>query len=450
MYNRLVISALVNWSNQTKRKPLVLRGARQVGKTSAVQIFSSNFEQYLYFNLEKWEEKQLFESNFSFSDILLSLFLYTNKHRYGYRTLIFIDEIQNSSKAVALLRYFFEEAPDLYIITAGSLLETYIDSHISFPVGRVEYMAIRPCSFVDFLEACNEDKAKKILESESVPAFAHNHLQKLFYTYTLIGGMPEIVAKYAETRDITSLQSIYDSLILSYTDDVEKYVKKSQAIQFVRHIINTAFPLSGERITFERFGNSVYRSRDMKEAFTLLEKTMILKLVYPTGSNSFPLISDLKKKPRLHTLDTGLVNYLARTQLEFITSSQIEDVYRGRISEHIVGQELLAYNYSALAQLQFWVRDKQGSDAEVDYLYPFNGMVIPIEVKSGSGGRLRSLHQFIEQSAHPFAVRIWSSPMKIQIEKTISGKPFRLLNLPFYMISRLDKELENFIKLELF
>jgi uncharacterized protein len=147
----------------------------------------------------------------------------------------------------------------------------------------------------------------------------------------------------------------------------------------------------------------------------------------------------------LHVLDTGFVNYISNTQIDIISTQNIEDVYRGRIAEHIVGQELLAYDYSVLSELHFWTRDKHGSDAEVDYLYLYNGLVIPIEVKSGAGGRLRSLHQFIDAAPHAFGVRIYSGNYLVQTEKTLSGKEFTLINLPFYMLSRIETELKRVI-----
>lgn len=178
-------------------------------------MFSEQFNQYIYFNLEKEEERQLFEQNYPFTDLITNLFIYAGKERNGGETLIFIDEIQNSPKALALLRYFYEEASDLFVITAGSLLESIMDRKISFPVGRVEYMTIHPCSFKEFLYATNKELLTAELEKTEVPSFLHNQLTSLFKKYATIGGMPEVLQLYADGTDISSLGSVYDKIWLT-------------------------------------------------------------------------------------------------------------------------------------------------------------------------------------------------------------------------------------------
>lgn len=445
MFYRTAINHLKAWAKKENRKPLIIRGARQVGKTTVINMFSKEFDQYIYLNLDKPEELKLFENDYSFQDLLMTLFLYANKKRNKGKTLIFIDEIQNSSKAVKNLRFFYEEAGDLYVVAAGSLLETLIDKKISFPVGRVEYLAMRPCSFKEFLIACKEKESLSLIESNDIPEYAHDKLSSLFHQYLIIGGMPEIVNQYAQTKDITSLNAIYDGLITSYLDDVEKYAMNESMVQYVRHIINNAFYEAGSRITFEKFGNSPYRSREMKEAFLTLQKTMLLSLVYPTNSTALPLQPNLKLKPRLHLLDTGLVNYVSDIQVKLLQNKNIDNLYRGKVAEHITGQELLTLNHSVQSKLNFWTREKTTSSAEIDYLYVFGENVIPIEIKSGAIGRLRSLHQFIEYSNQNVAIRFWSGKKSIEQAKTLTGKTFTLINLPLYMISCIDAELEKFL-----
>jgi hypothetical protein len=181
----------------------------------------------------------------------------------------------------------------------------------------------------------------------------------------------------------------------------------------------------------------------MKKAFTTLEKTLLFQLVYPTTDTTMPALPKLKLKPRLHALDTGLINYSTNMVKDIITAEDIADVYRGRIAEHITGQELLAMSNSIMNKLQFWVREKKQSSAEVDYLYPYNGKLIPIEVKSGSIGKLRSLHQFMDEAPHTLAVRVWQGSYSVEKAKTIAGKEFTLLNLPFYLVHRIERELDK-------
>lgn len=445
MFKRDILQELSKWKKKNFRKPLVIRGARQVGKTTAIHLFSKHFDQYIYLNLEKAEEREIFEQTYPFSDLLTILFIYAGKRRNGGSTLIFIDEVQNSPKAVALLRYFFEEANDLYVVTAGSLLKSKLDRKISFPVGRVEYMAVHPCSFKEFLYATDQEILANELEKPEVPSFLHSRLTALFKKYATIGGMPEILKHYAGGIDISSLDSVYESLIQSFSDDVEKYATSSTQVQYIRHIISNAFAEGGTRITFEKFGNSEYRSREMKEAFRALEKTMLIRLVYPTTSVEIPATPALARKPRLHVLDTGLINHVRGLPGELVFNENISDTHRGIIGEHITGQELLASKFSIKNALNFWVRTKKGSSAEIDYVIQHRGQLIPMEVKAGSLGKLRSLHQFMDQSTGKIAVRVYQGQYLVQKAKTIAGKEFFLLNLPFYLVHRVEKELDKLI-----
>jgi predicted AAA+ superfamily ATPase len=441
MFKRTIIEELVKWKEKQFRKPLVIRGARQVGKTTAVNMFSEFFDQYIYLNLEKDEERQIFEQSYPFPDLLTSLFVYAGKQRDGGTTLIFIDEIQNSPKAVALLRYFYEEANDLFVITAGSLLESIMDRKIAFPVGRVEYMAIHPCSFKEFLYATNNNLLAAELEKPEVPPFLHNQLTALFKRYATIGGMPEVLKHYASGIDISSLGTVYDSLIQSFIDDVEKYAISSAQAVYIRHIIDNVFTEGGTKITFEKFGNSEYRSREMREAFRALEKTMLIRLVYPCISVEIPATPSLTRKPRLHVLDTGLINHARGLMGELVFNPNIADTHRGIIAEHITGQELLASKFSISNKLNFWVREKKESSAELDYVLPWQGKLIPIEVKAGSIGKLKSLHQYMDRAPHNIAVRVYQGEYLVQQAKTIAGKEFTLLNLPFYLVHRIEREL---------
>lgn len=443
MFNRDILKELNKWAERPNRKPLVLRGARQVGKTTAVELFSKNFDQYIYLNLEKGEQREIFERKYPFSDLLTTLFVIAQKKRKGGRTLIFIDEIQNSLNAIALLRYFFEEANDLYVISAGSLLESILNKNVSFPVGRVEYMALRPCSFKEFLYATNNEQLVEMLEKQEVPGFLHSQFISWFKKYSTIGGMPEVVSLYSEKGDITILDSVFDSLIYSYIDDIEKYASSPSQVEYIRHIIENVFLEGGTKVTFEKFGNSGYRSREMKEAFRIVEKTMLVKLVYPGTSVQLPSKPSLVRKPRLHVLDTGLINYSLKIMGELVFNENISDSHRGIIAEHIVGQELLASSFSIGNNLHFWVREKTDASAEVDYILPYNGKLIPVEVKSGSIGRLRSLFQFMDRAPHSVAVRVYQGEYLVQKAKTIAGKEFTLLNLPFYLVHRIERELDK-------
>ncbi|MEI6424112.1 MAG: AAA family ATPase, partial [Lentisphaerota bacterium] len=209
MFNRTIDVSLENWAQRQGRKVLVLRGARQVGKTTAVQHFARNFDKFLYFNLEIPQERELFERAQSFDDLAASLFLFKNMARANESVLIFVDEIQCSSKAVGWMRYFYECSPQWHVVAAGSLLESAIDVDLHFPVGRVEYLFLKPATFREFLAACGEEQLLQILVSGKIPVYAHEKMMKIFVLYALVGGMPEAVSDYAQNKDIIRTNAVY-------------------------------------------------------------------------------------------------------------------------------------------------------------------------------------------------------------------------------------------------
>jgi predicted AAA+ superfamily ATPase len=445
VFSRNILIALEKWRTQKKRKPLVLRGARQVGKTTVIHQFALNYEQYIYINLELEADKRPFEQFTDIETLLQTLFFVKNK-KYALKdkTLLFIDEIQEVPEAFNMLRYFLELAPEIHVIAAGSLLETIFDEKMSFPVGRVEYMVIRPVSFPEFLEAIGEQSALEQLNTVPLNDFAHEKLLQLFHKYALIGGMPEVVSEYAHTKDLTALSPLFDSLINGYLDDVEKYARSQTQVQAIRHTIRTSFSEAGKRIKFHGFGKSNYGSKEMGEALRTLEKALFISLIYPTTSSVLPIVPELKKSPRLQMLDSGMMNYFLGVQTEILGTQDLTHVYHGTLIEHLVGQELLAIKYTALSGLNFWVREKNTSSAELDYIYPFEGKLIPIEVKSGKAGKLKSLHLFMNDATHDMAIRFYAGKLNITLVKTSQGKSYQLLSLPYYLVSQIDKYLTWF------
>jgi predicted AAA+ superfamily ATPase len=445
MFERLIIQELEQWQHKSSRKPLVIRGARQVGKTTVVHQFAERFEQYIYLNLELEEDKQPFLRFTNIETLLQNLFFLKDQSlSLKANTLIFIDEIQEVPEALNVLRYFYEQEPSIKVIAAGSMLETAFDKNIHFPVGRVEFKVLRPVAFPEFLDALGERGALEQLFQVPIRDFAHDKLLKLYHLYALIGGMPEVIKTYVATKDLNALQSVFDSLITSYLEDVEKYAKNNSQALHLAHIIRTSFAEAGNRIQFAGFGNSPYRSREMSESFRVLEKVFLLNLVYPNTSVTLPILPDLKKSPRLQLLDTGLMNYFVGIQKDIIGTDDLSQVYKGKMIEHLTGQELLAAQYHALAALNFWVKAKKESTAELDFLISFDGQIIPVEVKSGKTGTLRSLHQFMDLAPHNMSVRLYAGNLSISELITPNGKTFFLLNLPYYLASQLMAYLEWF------
>lgn len=442
MFKRKILSKLEAWKHDDRHKPLILRGARQVGKTTVVNEFGLQFDNYLYFNLERKEMVRLFEMDIPLNDLVNMLFASSGKQKQEGDTLIFIDEIQNSPKTIALLRYFYEQRPDLYVIAAGSLLENIVDVKVSFPVGRVQYLALRPCSFYEFLGAVDKSDLLAILSQKAAYTVAfHDQLMHLFNLYAIVGGMPEAVQRYAETQDIIAIEDVYETLVQAYKDDSEKYAKGNKLTDVVRFILSYGWAISGETITLGNFANSGYKSREVGEAFRLLEKAMLLELVYPVSSTQLPVIPETKRAPKLIWFDTGLVNYQAGIRKEIIGSTEMVDSWRGHIAEQITAQELLSMEDRVGQHRSFWARPNNG--AEIDFLFQHNSKLYPIEVKSGTNAHLRSLQVFIDNSNIDIAIRIWSKPYSVDLVKTPNGKVFRLINLPFYLIGRLHQVLDE-------
>ena len=449
MFKRNIIIELEQWATKSNRKPLILRGSRQVGKTTLVDSFAENFENYLYLNFEKNPSAMaLFEKEQEISDLMAEIFLFCSKEKNPGKTLLFIDEIQNSKAAIMKLRYFYEEKlSDLYVIAAGSLLETMLNKTVSFPVGRVEYLAVRPCVFTEFLRAIGETQLEKALYNRKIPEALHGKTMNLFNTFTFIGGMPEVVADYAENKDFVGLSNIYESLLAGYRDDVEKYARNETMSQTIRYILQSGWKFAAQRITLSSFGGSSYKSREMGKAFRTLEKTFLLELCHPTTDTLVPITKDLKRSPKLLWLDCGLVNYAANVQKEVFGAVDILDAWRGKIAEQIVAQELLALDNRVSNQRNFWIRNKKDSEAEIDFVLQYDNKIIPIEVKSGHNAKLRSLRLFMDEASHDIAIRIWSQSFSIDEVSTRTGKKFKLINLPFYYIGVLEDILNEYTKL---
>ena len=443
MFQRLALKALRQWAEKEGRKPLVLRGARQVGKTTLVKIFAEEFDVFINLNLEEKVNADLFTMDVSFEDLLAGIYAKAGIKMENQRTLIFIDEIQNVPDAVKVLRYFYEKRPDLYVIAAGSLLESLVGNHISFPVGRVEYMALHPCTFTEFLGALGENILVEQIEQLEVPQSVHSYVMDLFKKYMIVGGLPEAVANYAKRKDWVSLNEIFNSLLSGYKDDIEKYAQRPKEQDILRYILNYGWGLAGQRFQFSKFCSSSYKSAEMGNAFRTLEKTLLLELVYPLISTSFPILPDLKRSPKLLWLDTGLVNYVAGMQESLLFTSDTDELWNRHIAEQVVGQELLGASFAFGGKRMFWVRDARNSQAEVDFVYKYKSHLIPVEVKTGDNSKLRSLHQYMDESQEDIALRLWNGPLTSDLIRLPSGKQYTLYNMPFYYAGQLETFFNN-------
>lgn len=446
-FKRDITQSLEGWKASDNRKPLIIRGARQVGKTTLIKQFSNVYKNSILLNLEKKADLSFFEMYDDVHSIKEALFIANNisSKDKGY-TLLFIDEIQESTKAIQLLRYFYEEIPELHVIAAGSLLEFAMKDVKSFPVGRVEFLYLYPLNFSEYLLASNHLIGLEQLNRVPVNPVAHLVLMDMFHKYSIIGGMPEILKTYLKNESLSDLPKVYESIWGAYKNDVEKYTSNKTERNVIKHIMSNAHLYLDERMKFQGFANSNYKSREVGEAFRNLDNAMVIQLIYPTTDTEVPIKSNIRKSPRMQFLDTGIVNHALGIQGKMLALSDLSSSFKGALIPHLITQELISLNTIRNDKPNFWVRDKKQSSAEVDLVYSYNDMVIPIEIKSGATGSLKSLHQFIERSEHKYAIRIYGGEFNIQENITPGGVPYLLMNLPYYLGSKIPEYVKFFIE----
>lgn len=446
-FKRHAYPKLEQWKVSHSRKPLILRGARQVGKTTLGIQFSKTYKYQISLNLERDPDLRYFKDFKDAKTITDALFTtYNIPSNQKNQTLLFIDEIQESPEAIALLRYFYEDVPELHVMAAGSLLEHVMKKVKSFPVGRVEYIYIHPLNFLEYLAAKNHTNALFAINKLPMEDHAQPILKKLFHEYAIIGGMPEVVKTFLTTKSVSDLPKVYESIWATYKNDVEKYAHNATEARVIKHIMNVGHFYLDKRVKFQNFGNSNYKSREVGEALRNLHDARIIQLIYPSTSTTPPIIGDLKKSPRLQFLDTGLVNNELGIQAEMLALKDLNTAYKGAVIPHLIAQELMSLNLLNNKNVNFWVREKAQSSSEVDLIIQYRDKVIPIEIKSGKEGKLKSLHQFIEASPHPYAIRMYAGEFKVETHQTpIQKKSYLLMNLPYYLASKLPEYIDYFI-----
>lgn len=447
-FERQIEQDLTAWKESKNRKPLILRGARQVGKTTVVNHFAKTYRHAISLNLERPADVAFFK-DYTDANTIVEALLVTHNISSNHKsdTLLFIDEIQEAPEAIAMLRYFYEDVPELHVIAAGSLLEHAMRKVKSFPVGRVTYLYLYPLNFGEFLKANGFDVALAQLHQVPVVKHAHVALLKLFHQYAIMGGMPEVVSTFIDTDSVSDLKAVYESIWGTYKDDVEKYASSDTDAKVIKHIMNTAHLYVDQRIKFENFGRSNYRSREVGESLRNLDDARIIQLIYPTTEVTPPLIPNLKKAPRLQFLDTGLINHELNIQAELLGMDDFNKAYKGAIMPHLITQEVLSLNTNKHTKPNFWVREKAQSSSEVDLVLPYQNMVIPIEIKSGKQGTLKSLHQFMDRVNHPYAIRIYAGEFSVEQHKTpVTEKPYLLMNLPYYLGTKLPEYIAWFVR----
>jgi predicted AAA+ superfamily ATPase len=450
MFDRDILKIFAKWFHKRRRKPLVIRGARQVGKTVAVTLFAEKFfKDVIVLNLGKEENMSMFKRLLPINDLIQLIQLRTGKKIIPGSTLLFIDEIQNSHIAMTQMRYFFEELPELHVISAGSLLEVIIKKEgFPFPVGRVEYCYMNPVTFYEFLQAMGDVETVNYINSldfrTAIPEEIHSFLLKKFYEYVVVGGMPEAVAAYIQSRSFIDLDTIYESILIGFKDDVYKYASKAK-VPYLQHVIEHSPKFAGKTIKYEKFAESGFKSREMKDAFYVIEKAMIVKRVYSSSSTGIPIIENLRKSPKIIFLDSGLVNYSLGVREDLFTTNDLNIIYQGQIAEQVIGQALQTLSQDRQSRFSYWFRERRNSMAEIDFLFQWKSKIIPIEVKSGKTGHLKSLLLFMNMSSTPVAIRIYAGNFNIQEIERSDGSMFKLISFPFYLVYRIEEILHHFL-----
>jgi uncharacterized protein len=394
---RNITKSLLAWKDKPNRKPLIVRGARQTGKSFSISAFgNSEFEGTTHIiNFERRPDFHLvFEQNYEIIRIISELEILINKKIIPGKDLLFFDEIQECPKAIVSLRYFYEEIPDLHIIAAGSLLEFSL-MDIPFPVGRVQLLNMYPMSFYEFLKATGNIIVADLIDGEpkEMSVSVHNMLNDEIRKYFFIGGMPECVKTYVHTKNLAEVLEIQSDLINTFRQDFTKYAGKANSSCLNSVLFNVSHKV-GEQIKYSELADG-FSNPTIKKAFDLLETARLFKKVKVANPSGIPLGASAKdKKFKAVMLDIGLMSNLNGINIskEYMKSDLLS-VFRGALAEQFVGQEILAATNS---DLYYWAREASGSSAETDYLIEKQGKVVPVEVKSGKSGSLKSLHLLLK------------------------------------------------------
>lgn len=439
--HRLALTFLErDWLSSPNRKPLILRGARQVGKTWLVRHLAEMTEKKLIeVNFEKTPALQsLFSSNDP-GKILLNLSATLNQEINPSTCLLFLDEIQAAPELFAKLRWFAEDLPQLPTIAAGSLLEFVLEKHtFSMPVGRINYMHLEPLSFEEFLLALEKkpllDFIKAFQFGDEIPLIIHDQLMSHFKEYMVVGGMPAAVSSWVSQKSLMHVSQIHADLLATYRDDFAKYSGRL-SIDKLDEVLMSIPKSLGQKFMYSKV-NPALKSESVKQMLSLLNKARLCYRVSGCAANGVPLRAEVKEKYFKEIfLDVGLSNAALGLNFNQITSEkEITFINKGGIAEQAAGQLLRTIDpFYQEPTLFYWQRDTPGSNAEIDYVIQHGGKVIPIEVKAGATGTLKSLHLFMELKKLDVAIRINSDlPSKTKMDYT-------LLSIPFYMISEIHR-----------
>ncbi|MCF8374173.1 MAG: AAA family ATPase [Bacteroidales bacterium] len=445
---REAIEFLNDWKDRTTRKPLIIRGARQVGKTFLIEQFADDFEFLIKINFEENPEYKDFFITNDVQDIVKNISLALGTKIEPGKTLLFLDEIQFCPEAIPTLRYFYEKIPDLHVIAAGSLLDHVLNEmNYSMPVGRVEFMYMYPLNFREFLLAIGENMIVDFLSTyqhgKVISSVVHSKLLKLLRTYFFIGGMPEAIKVYIETSDLLEVERVHESILTAMEIDFTKYSKNN--FDHLRMVLRYVPRGLGKKFKYSNVSSSI-RAESIKTAFQKLQLSRVVHRVSATSSANIPLMQHEKEnvfKPLF--FDIGLVSHLLKIRLINLENLMLAN--EGDLAEQFIGQQLLTQKpFFIDKELFYWNREKRDSSAELDFLFEMGNKVIPIEVKAGKTGTLKSLHVFMLEKQKDLAVRFNADlPSLMDVSTTVKMANenqqvgYKLMSLPLYLVNFMDQ-----------
>jgi len=441
---RDIEKVLKKWKDEKRRYPLLVRGARQVGKSYSIKKFASeDFENLVEINFEQNPKYKACFDTLNPEKIIESISILSNSDITPGKTLLFLDEIQECPNAIVSLRYFYEQFPDLHVVGAGSLLEFALSQEdFKMPVGRIQYVYLKPLSFLEFLDAIGEEKIRNIIENlsqDNLPSkVIHEHILSFIRLYSIIGGMPAVIYEYINSKDIKRCLNVQTIIIQTYRDDFGKYASRVK-YKYLQKIFYGVPKMVGRKFKYSNIDRDM-QSRDLKEALTLLEKAGVVFRVKHTDGNGLPLETQAKENIfKIVFLDIGLMQNICGLSSDILLTSN-EDfikVNEGALVEQFVAQELLNYqDCYTQPSLYYWVREAKNSSAEVDYVIPCCSKAIPIEVKSGKTGTLKSIHLFLKKANLSVGVKISLLPY----DNTLP-----VISIPFYAIKKIPELISGYI-----
>jgi len=428
---RALYRDLLSWKDSNNRKPLLLQGARQVGKTYLINEFAQNeYSDYIYLNFEQNPDlKTLFKGDLNPQNIINNISLYTGEKIYSSDTLIFFDEIQAAPEAITSLKYFYEQSPDYHIISAGSLLGVSVGKQSSFPVGKVNFMTLYPMSFAEYLTAFGEellvDRLVNIKNIESLPEIIHEKLVNHLKMHLYLGGMPEVLQGYLDNKDVATARKTQKEILEAYYRDFSKYTDKPQAIKTSELWNSIPYQLAKENKKFKYSEvRKNARASLFEQTIEWLKKAGLINVAYNISVPKFPLAGYADRtKFKIYLLDTGLLGAMLDLTTDIIIKgSELFSEYNGAFIENFVANELTVIGNR---ELFYWTSK---SDAEVDFVMQAENDIYPIEVKSGASRNLKSLRSYAEKYDPKIICRI--SPRNF-----IRDNEF--VNIPLYAVFNL-------------